>query len=223
MSKIFCISLQRSGTKSVGNFLRDNGIKVCTYKNAVDDGIIEMAHDYRLNELLDYIETSEYDAFEDSPWWHNDIYKFLFHNLPDSKFILLERDAKKWFDSMIKHSDGNHPGLAIRHAEVYRRLGHLEWKSQFIDNFNYVDTREAFKITESRDYYLQFHCTYHDEINAYFKLLNADNRLYFDKLETHSWKGLARFCGINKWKLDYSSVHSHKTNKSLSDTIKLAK
>ena len=41
-------------------------------------------------------------VFEDDPWWCSDFYKVLFHRFPRSKFILIERDADRWFDSMIK-------------------------------------------------------------------------------------------------------------------------
>ena len=64
----------------------------------------------------------KYQVFEDDPWWITDFYKLLYHRFPKSKFILLERDPDKWFDSMVSHSGGLVLGNTHRHSYIYDRL-----------------------------------------------------------------------------------------------------
>jgi len=222
--KIFCLSLQRSGTKSVGGFLRDNGFSVCTYRNSLEHRLQLMWHEKKIEELLRFVKKSEYNAYEDSPWWHGDLYKYIYNNISESKFILLERDPNKWFDSMIKHSGGKNPGNSFYHSETYGRLETLDWITSLRGNYNYKRDNNILDITQSREHYLKFHWDYHAEIKSYFNLLGAEERLFYSRLETTSWTDLADFVSLKSADANYSSTHSHITKNSeqkLRDSLKI--
>ena len=63
-------------------------------------------------------EFNRYQVFEDDPWWISDFYKVLFHRFPDARFVILERDADRWFDSMVSHSKGHTLGNSHLHAQI---------------------------------------------------------------------------------------------------------
>ena len=120
--KIFCISVQRTGTTSVGQFFRDHNFRVATWNDSRknnwtlnwikgDHKRIFESRDFKLNQV-----------FEDDPWWCLDFYKILFHRFPNAKFILIERDADRWFDSMVSHSNGKTLGNTHQHTLLYNRL-----------------------------------------------------------------------------------------------------
>ena len=123
--KIFCISVQRTGTTSVGQFFRQHGFRVCTWdvshKNEWSNSWLK--GDY--NAIFKSKDFAVNQVFEDDPWWCNDFYKVLFHRFPQAKFVMLERDSDKWFDSMVKHSRGKTLGNTHRHAIIYLSLIHI--------------------------------------------------------------------------------------------------
>ena len=124
--KIFCISMQRTGTTSTGKFFKDHGLRWIGWggdrRNKWSAAWLEKDYDTIFNSF-DF-KTS--NAYEDSPWWMPDFYKVIHQRFPDSKFILLKRDPEKWFKSMMAHSDGNVVGAPNRHCKVYRREDELK-------------------------------------------------------------------------------------------------
>jgi len=222
--KIFCLSLQRSGTKSVGGFLGDNGFNVCSYRNALEHRLQPLWHGKKIEKLLKFLYETDYDAFEDSPWWHGDLYKYVVNNVKDSKFVILERDAARWFDSMVKHSRGKNPGNTFYHSEIYGRLSNLNWLVGFNDNYDLSRDNNLLDITQSRELYIKFHHDYHAEMISYFKLMGFENRLFHAKLESVDWNALAEFVGLDSGSANFSNTHSHKTKKSeekLKDAVSL--
>lgn len=92
--KVFCVSAHKNATTSIGEAFRTMGLTVCPY---------EIGYKYiGNNEELALPITDEYDAFEDSPWCHEDFYKKLHEKHPDAYFILTVRPAEEWFNSYVR-------------------------------------------------------------------------------------------------------------------------
>lgn len=196
-SKIFCISLQRTGTTSTGQFFKDHGYMVATYSVSVKNSwtLNFFRGDYEsIFRSMDFRYSM---VFEDDPWWLGDFYKVLYHRFPDSKFILLERDATKWFDSMVSHSGGKTLGNAHRHCAQYQRLkefheanpGHGNMYENVVDN--------ALPLGEGqREHYTGFYNARNIEIKLFFQ--HHDNtRLFNARLEDGDlWQKMGNFFGI---------------------------
>lgn len=120
-TKVFCISMQRSRTTSVGKFFRDFGFGCVGWpadqKNGWSDAWYEKDYD-RIFESSDFRSAN---AFEDSPWWLPGFYRVLFQRFPNSKFVLFTRNADEWFQSMKTHSGGSILSRSKVHVKIYQR------------------------------------------------------------------------------------------------------
>lgn len=210
--KIFCISFQRTGTTSTGKFFKNHGYRVA------------ISNVNKINRWTEKYIKGDYEAifnsaafkanrvFEDAPWWCGDFYKILFNRFPRAKFILLERDADDWFNSMMNHSGQKNPGNTFRHSKTYRRqqeyyklgLGEDHLYSNEVDNL--------LPLTEEyRDHYIEIYKLRNREVKEYFETFDRE-RLFCGKLkDEHLWENLGEFCGIEV-KPGYS-VHANKTAK----------
>ena len=119
--KLFCISFQRTGTTSVGQFLKGLGYAVADWSVSHRNGWGRKWVEGRFDEIVDSEDFRNHQAFEDGPWFCPEFYRFLYHRFPKSKFILFERDAEAWFASMLSHSGGRSLGVTAVHAKIYRR------------------------------------------------------------------------------------------------------
>ena len=102
--KVFCVSMQRNGTTSVGSFFRDFGYRRAGWPADEKNNWSESWYEGHYERIFSSIDFRAANAFEDSPWWLPGFYKILFHRFPNSKFILFTRDPDLWFESMVKHS-----------------------------------------------------------------------------------------------------------------------
>ena len=217
--KIFCISFQRTGTKSVGEFLNKHGFKTATWKTNRRNCWTEawLLGDYeKIFSTDDFIS---HNAFEDDPWWCLDFYKYLYHRFPNSKFICLHRDPNSWFDSMIRHSAGTTLGNTYLHCKLYNRIG--EFHELPIDQGLKDDSIYSSKldrlmfIHEShRNLYTQIYNTRHREIIDFFTA-NDRNRLSFLRLEDkEKWVKLGQFLKVNVDSDFDSHLHDHKKTRA---------
>ena len=209
-SKIFCISLQRTGTTSTGRFFRDHGYSVATYGMSRKN-LWTMS--YFKGDYEGIFKTKDFrksQVFEDDPWWLSDFYKVLYHRFSESKFILLERDADKWFDSMVSHSKGRTLGVAHIHCTQYQRLkefheaglAHKDLYTGVIDN--------ALPLGEEhRAHYTNFYKIRNEEVKLFF-YHHDSRRLFTARLEDEElWQKMGHFFDIN---VGYGyNVHLNKT------------
>ncbi|TXB63698.1 hypothetical protein FRY74_12570 [Vicingus serpentipes] len=208
-NKIFCISYQRTGTTSTGQFFKDHGYKVATWgiSNSNKWSLSWLKGDYE--KIFKSFHFKKHQVFEDGPWWCNDFYKVLFHRFPKSKFILLERNPDKWFDSMLSHSNGKTLGNTHLHSILYNReldfhnLGKkLAYYSGEIDNLLPLQEKH-------REHYKNIYITRINEIKMFFEIHNPD-RLFFGSLEDKQvWNKIGVFFNIPV-KENYNS-HANKT------------
>ena len=120
-NRIFCISMQRSGTTSVGDFFSSFGYPVARNSIAWKNKWSKHWYNGDYDSIFSSKEFNSYQVFEDDPWWLPEFYKVLYHKFPNAKFILLTRDSESWFNSMLSHSKGKTLGNTKLHCKIYRR------------------------------------------------------------------------------------------------------
>jgi len=209
-SKVFCISMQRTGTTSCGQFLKDHGYRVASYgEHSRRWTNFWIKGDY--DRIFRSIEFRSFQAYEDNPWWMPDFYQVLNIRFPSARFILFYRDSNKWFDSMLSHSGRKTLGNTYRHCKVYRRLDEFYKK---------LDTDPGFKPSENEidnlmslkgkcNHYIKVYEEYNREVIEYFNKY-APNKLFVCKLEDdQKWQKLGKFLNI---KVDKNyNVHVNKS------------
>lgn len=140
--KIFCISMQRSGTTSVGDWLEAHGLRRAGYPMSREH---RWTHLWAEGDFESIFLSSPFQAaeiLEDDPWWCPDFYRVLAYRFHHAKFILLERDPEAWFRSLCAHSAGRNPGPTDGHCRIYRREADLERLAQQghdVSKFNLLD------------------------------------------------------------------------------------
>ncbi|WP_431137284.1 sulfotransferase [Psychroserpens mesophilus] len=208
--KIFCISFQRTGTTSVGVFFKEHGYAVGSYgvskKN--DWTLSWFKGDYE--KIFNSFDFKTNQVFEDDPWWCLSFYKVLFHRFPKAKFILLERDSDKWYDSMVNHSNGKILGNTYRHSKTYRRENEFYDANFNVDKLYSRDIDNLLLLTEDqREHYKNLYELRIREVKEFFNQFGSD-RLFTSSLENpKKWNELGAFVGI-KVAADYE-VHANNT------------
>lgn len=196
--KIFCISLQRTGTTSTGQFFKDHGFTVATYRVSLNNSWTHNHFTGNYEAIFRSKDFRDSQVFEDDPWWLNDFYRVLYHRFPNSKFILLERDADKWFDSMVSHSRGKTLGNTHRHCTQYQRLKEFHETGAGHENIykNVIDN--ALPLGEvQREHYKSFYEIRNKEIKLFFQH-HDDTRLFNARLEDGDvWQKMGVFFHIN--------------------------
>ncbi|MFD1157105.1 sulfotransferase [Roseovarius aestuarii] len=192
--KIFCISFQRTGTTSVGGFLKELGYSVAdwsvSHRNQWGRKWVDGQFD-AITESKDFIA---HQGFEDGPWFAPEFYRFLYHRFPRSKFILFERDADAWFQSMLSHSGGRSLGVTAVHAKIYRR------ESEYLDLCAAADDPETvdqngLELAGHKDHYIDIYRTRNRETRQFFQARDP-NRLFTGRLEDpDKWRRLAEYLG----------------------------
>lgn len=193
-AKIFCISFQRTGTTSVGKFFMDHGYKVATWS-------VSRRNKWTLSWFKGDYETifnsKDFKAsqvFEDDPWWCLDFYKILFHRYPKAKFVLLERDANEWYDSMIKHSNGKTLGNTHRHSFIYGRLSEYYLEDQDKKSAYTHELDNLLPLNEDlREHYIKIYRERIEEVKLFFRIHDSDRLLYGRLEDPKIWYKMGHF------------------------------
>lgn len=209
--KVFCISMQRTGTTSVGDFLADHGYNVARWGDSHYYNWPYQIFKGDYEAVFSSNSFKAYNAFEDGPWFSCDIYRVLFHRFPGSRFILLSRNSDEWFGSMVRHSKGKILGNTYRHCKIYQRLG---------EYYDKLDNDPSFKPTENeidnlmsleakKEHYIRMYEEYNRDVKEFFKRYDS-KRLFTGKLEDEDkWQKIGGFLNIRVNK-NYK-VHSNKS------------
>lgn len=208
--KIFCISVQRTGTTSVGQFFKEHNFRVATWDvSKKNDWTVNwMKGDYE--QIFQSKDFKFYQVFEDSPWWYQDFYKVLFYRFPNAKFILLERDVNKWFDSMVSHSNGKSLGNTHRHALLYQRLEQF-YDAKFEKTNLYTSKIDnLLPIEEShRKHYTSIYKLRNLEVKSFFEHFGEERIIVLRLEDQQKWQKIGAFFKIKVDK-DYE-VHANKS------------
>lgn len=203
--KIFCISMQRSGTTSVGNFL-EQWLKHASQPLARERLWARHWFQGNYEGIFSDPVFADHDVFEDSPFWYPDFYKFIYHRVPSSKFILLYRDTDSWFKSMIRHSKGFSLGRADIHAKVYRREEELRWLEKNIPGFE-GGPAKALTLYDKAGHYKAAYERHTEEVQRFFEA-NDPEALFCAPLNDDGvWQNLASWLGLPE--REGATLHSH--------------
>jgi hypothetical protein len=195
--KIFCISVQRTGTTSVGQFFIDHGYPVATWNYSRqnewslkwfkgDYEAIFKSNSFRFNQV-----------FEDDPWWCGDFYRVLFHRFPSARFILIERDADRWFDSMKRHSHNRNLGNAHMHATLYNRLGDFYRIDPTDEQFYSAKIDNLLSLDEShRDHYTSLYHRRNREVIHFFDSFGKERLCHLALEDKDKWQKLGSYFSL---------------------------
>lgn len=195
-SKIFVLSRQKCGTTSTGDFLRQIGIS-CAGANGIDNrkwGLLALSGQH------DVIFNSErfrtHQAFEDDPWWMRGMAEATIDRYPDGLYILMERDANQWFDSMLAHSHSLGLGFSSVHLLEYERAEELA--DYLLQNRVITQNEGAFPLQEKdRVHYTDLYTKRLQQIIGIFESLGLQDRLCHVHLEDPGkWVKIGRFLGV---------------------------
>lgn len=213
-TKIFCISMQRTGTTSVGQFFKNQNFKVADwgishmnkwsyYWEEGDFETIFNSKDFRNNQV-----------YEDSPWWLPEFYKILYHRFPNSKFILFTRNEDDWFNSMVSHSKGKIPGNTKRHCKVYRR--ETDFYNLFSEpkeriHYNEMSIDNLLELRGYEKHYKDIYRIRNQEIKDFFARKKSDALFTCELEDPEKWKKLGQF--LNLIVPDDFEIHKNKSSK----------
>lgn len=192
--KIFCVSMQRSGTTSVGDWLEAHGLARAGSPTSVRLGWSRLWMQGNYEAIFSSPEFDRADLLEDDPWWCPEFFRVVAERFPDAQFILLERDADAWFDSMCRHSSGRNPGWTDIHARVYGREGDLEDVLRQNPGIP-ADGWSILSIVEHREHYKAVYRRHGEEVRSYFQ--DQPDRLFFGRLDdVDVFQGICGFVGV---------------------------
>ena len=192
--KIFCVSMQRSGTTSVGDWLESHGLTRAGSPTSVrlEWSRLWMQGDYEA--IFASAAFRDAEILEDDPWWCPGFFRVVAERFPDAKFILLERDPDAWFDSMCHHSGGRNPGWTDIHARIYGREKDLEelLRKQPAGR---PDAWSQLSIVEHREHYKTMYRQHCEAVRSYFR--DQPDRLFVGRLDDPDvFQGMCHFVGV---------------------------
>ena len=199
--KVFCISMQRTGTTSVGRFFRDFGYRWAGWTADENNDWSTSWYEGDYKKIFSSIDFRAANAYEDSPWFLPGFYKILFHRFPKSKFVLWTRDPDAWFKSMVSLNGGDIIGRTRNHCKIYRR------EKEFFDLLetngfdetaeNEVHSKKTMKLDKMAEHYKQLYQLHTVEVKDFFKR-HSSASLHVGTLEDpEKWVKLGKFLGIN--------------------------
>jgi len=163
--KVFCIGLNKTGTTSWGQAIRDLGYRVGNERAAeifLDDWA-QQKH----ARILRFCESAQ--AFQDVPFSLPGMYVKLHQRFPDSRFVLTVRDsAQQWYRSVTRF-----------HAKTWSDDGHCPPTRRDLENAQYIYKgwpaafcRQVFQTPPddpyNRDMLLRFYKGHAQSVCAYF-------------------------------------------------------
>jgi|TARA_B110000977_G_C11071055_1_gene489564 hypothetical protein len=207
--KIFCISMQRNGTSSVGDFLEQYGLSRAGSPISNRSRWPLRWFDGDFESIFNDETFINTDVLEDDPWWFPEFYKFLYHRFPGSKFILLDRDSTSWFKSMIRHSNGYSLGTTALHAKLYHRENELNWLMENISEFGSQRAQEMI-LYDKPQHYMGVYKMYNREVRSFFSKVSPSSLFYSSLSDPDLWQNLTKWLNLPNIKGVNDSAHAHK-------------
>jgi sulfotransferase family protein len=209
--KIFCLSIQRTGTTSVGSFFKTHNYNVAGYGVSSSNKWSWHWIDGNYEKIFSSPSFKKNNVFEDDPWWCPEFYKVLFYRFPKSKFILFTRNSDDWFKSMLSHSKGVNPGNSYMHSKIYRR--ELDFNDFLLKNPDLLPKKyeltNSLEMNNHKQHYIEQYERHNHEVIDFFSK-HSSNSLFIGKLEDpQKWEKLAQFMNIKIEKT--LNIHENKT------------
>lgn len=196
---IFCISMQRTGTTSVGNFFKHFNFATAGWNTALFNQWDKKWYDGDFEAIFNSKDFLLNQVFEDSPWWHPEVYKMLYHRFPGSKFILFTRDSKSWFKSMQNHSGGKTLSNTRIHCKLYHRENEFYERLDNDPSFKPLDYGHdnLLDMEGWQEYYTKFYDRRNREVIEFFKQHDPSALFVGDLFDKNKWKNLGKFIGLD--------------------------
>lgn len=192
--KVFCVSMQRSGTTSVGDWFESHGLVRAGSPTSVRLGWTRLWLEGAYESIFSSETFRQTELFEDDPWWCPQFFRLVARRYPESKFILLERDPDTWFDSLCRHSGGRNPGWSDVHARIYEREEDLR-KLLAQNPTLSPDAWGLLSIVEHREHYKRLYRRHGESVRAFFE--SQPERLFIGQLEDSSiFSRMCEFIGL---------------------------
>jgi hypothetical protein len=195
LDPLFCISMQRSGTTTVGDWLESHGLERAGYPTSSRLGWTMLWMQGEHEAIFRSPEFQSAEIFEDDPWWCPDFYKVLAERFPTARFILLTRDVDNWFDSLCHHSSGLNPGPTKVHARIYKREHHVQ---DLIDKDQHCDPMQPglLSILDYDAHYKSVYLQHSQSVREFFS--EMPGRLFSGPLDApQTLIDLCVFAGVN--------------------------
>jgi hypothetical protein len=195
LDPLFCISMQRSGTTTVGDWLESHGLERAGYPTSSRLGWTMLWMQGEHEAIFRSPEFQSVEIFEDDPWWCPDFYTILAERFPAARFILLTRDVNDWFDSLCHHSGGMNPGPTKIHARIYKREHHVQG---LIEKDPHCDPMQPglLSLLDHEAHYKSVYLQHNQAVREFFA--SKPGRLYSGPLDApRTLIDLCHFAGIN--------------------------
>jgi hypothetical protein len=186
MTKIFNISLQRTGTQSVHNFLTKSGINSMHWVGHYGIDQYQKFNDKEdLIKKISFLD-NKFEAFSDMPY--NILYDHYFQKYPDAKFIFVTRDFDSWhksienfyqYEKFQKLVDGK-KGLTD-----FQKICYGEYLTVEFSNKDYL----------SKEEYYEYYSKHYESVYKYFK--NSKNFLSVSLFNENLSQEILNFLNIN--------------------------
>lgn len=207
--KVFCLSMQRSGTSSVGDFLEQWGLKRAGHPLSRQQQWTQHWYNGNFEAIFNDPVFQQHEVFEDDPFWCPEFYKYVYHRVPGSKFILLTRESDAWFKSMIHHSKGYTLGQTNIHAKIYRREDELYWLEKHIPGFR-GSIPKAMTLYDKSSHYKATYERHTTEITNFFKTMGSDALFTSALSDKTTWPRLKEWLNLPEKEGALMNVHAHK-------------
>lgn len=181
-SKVFVVSLHRNGTRSIYKYLIDLGFTSIHHPGQVSKEYLDAAAPictdldavYRLVRPL----AEQVDAVSDTPF--NVLYRQLYNDFPNARFLAFCRPANAWIKSVREH-------CRDRDFGPFERTQYSE-----LTNRNPTDIEDISDLELREVYY-----SYHAKLISFFRE-NAPNQLMIGELEEPDLsEKISTFLGLN--------------------------
>ena len=204
-TKFFCVSFQRVGTSSVGDFFESYGLVRRGWQVSDKARWSEAWYDGDFEKIFRDEAFVSGQIFEDGPWWYPDFYKYVYHRVPGARFVMLTRDSDGWFRSMLRHSSGRALGQTEIHAKIYRREADWYWLR---NNVPGVRRRQAMHLYDKAEHYKRVFELYTQEVQDFFARVNPQALITLELKDDAKWTKLADALGLPAPK---GNFHAHQS------------
>jgi hypothetical protein len=171
--KIFNLSFPKSGTSSFITAMKNFGLRTKHW----DKKVCELFIQKKYIEIFNIINDN--DVFADFPW------PIMYRQLDENffgKFILIEREEKKWLSSCLNYFDENNSELSGGSFFREHVFGHAFPKGNEI-------------------YFLEKYKSHNELVKEYFK--NKKNFISINLDDKDGWKNVCVFLGIPQIKFPH--------------------
>ena len=180
--KVFCVGLHKTGTSTLSAMLKTLRYRVCP--GTVGYRLMDAWAEDNFSPILSV--ASKYNAFEDTPWCHPEMYKILDTAFPLSKFILTYRESNVWFDSTYR----NYKRLCLSSGEFnFKRYGIYDGRKYYEKLYGFIPAHFS-DLLEHREKMIEIYEKHNRDVTQYF----AENQILTVNWETGSnWKDVCVF------------------------------